>query len=205
MLGLLLNSLDSIWSMLLRTFLSKNEQPWNVGTTTDYWKITPLSILSIFFFFFWRTSMERTIFSNSRWVVPLFPFFCGEIKFQYLNLWQFVEQKRIPLLGSRKSKNLSSSNMDFKNKLSSLDIEIHWRILDLQKEKCVINYLKFKLTKKLSFSERTINWLEWKILRLFVFSLKVKNKWKMTWLMSVNPSFWTSAKGKRFTTISRKL
>ena len=93
MLGLLLNSLDSIWSMLLRTFLSKNEQPWNVGTTTDYWKITPLSILSIFFFFFWRTSMERTIFSNSRWVVPLFPFFCGEIKFQYLNLWQFVEQK----------------------------------------------------------------------------------------------------------------
>ena len=54
MLGLLLNSLDSIWSMLLRTFLSKNEQPWNVGTTTDYWKITPLSILSIFFFSFFE-------------------------------------------------------------------------------------------------------------------------------------------------------
>ena len=166
---------------------------------------TPVYLVYLLLLFFWRTSMERTIFSNSRWAAPLFSFFCGEIKFQYLNLWQFVEQKRIPLLGSRKSTNLSSSNTDFKNKLSSLDIEIHWRILDLQKEKCVINYLKFKLTKKLSFSERTINWLEWKILRLFVFSLKVKNKWKMTWLMSVNPSFWTSAKGKRFTTISRKL
>ena len=94
MLGLLLNSLDSIWSMLLRTFLSKNEQPWNVGTTTDYWKITPLSILSIFFFSFFEELQWKgqylVIRDGQR---HFFPFFCGEIKFQYLNLWQFVEQK----------------------------------------------------------------------------------------------------------------
>ena len=51
-----------------------------------------------------------------------------------------------------------------------LDIEIHWRILDLGKQKCFINYLKFKLTKKLEISDETINRVVWKILRPILLS-----------------------------------
>ena len=73
-------------------------------------------------------------------------------------------------LGSRKSKNVSSSQNPFKNSFYCLDIEIHWRILDLGKQKCFINYLKFKLTKKLEICDETINRVVWKILRPILLS-----------------------------------
>ena len=52
-----------------------------------------------------------------------------------------------------------------KNSFYCLDIEIHLRILELKKQKYLIKYLKFKLTKKLEFFDETMNRFVWKILR----------------------------------------
>ena len=108
MLGLLLNSLDSIWSMLLRTFLSKNEQPWNVGTTTDYWKITPLSILSIFFFSFFEELQWKGQYLVIRDGQRHFFLLLWGNKVPISELMTVCWTERIPLFGSKKSKNLLS-------------------------------------------------------------------------------------------------
>ena len=81
-----------------------------------------------------------------------------------------IKQKPSP----SKSKNISNAQNRIKNSFSSLNIEIHFRILELQKQKCVMKDLEFKLTKKLGFFERPINRLVSQILRLYYFAFNLK-------------------------------